>query len=185
LKVLLVEELAPRERLGLLFLRETLEARGHEVLLSNSWKLEEDCRNFDPKVVVDNVSYEPAHWLGKLAQLDETQRNVNLVWEQLVQPANLHLFRQQEVMTNRLVDGRISWGPAFRDVFLKENPSQDPSRIKVTGSIPHTILEAYRQIDPAKLRPILPIDPDGYERTVLVTDSIRAASKDPHQVRRK
>lgn len=174
-KVLLAEEYHSRERLSMLFLERSLRRAGHEVRLSNSWELERDFREWKPDVVLDNISDSVGHWAGKLGMLGERQRNINLIWEQILCPWNLPRYRLDDDLCERYVDGRVAWGRAFRDVLLAENPRMDPERVRTTGSIKHAVNALFRDVDPASLKSLYPYDFDRYERVILLADSFTTA----------
>lgn len=183
MKVLLVEELAGRERLALLALESALEERGHEVRLSNSWRLERDYRSFRPDVIADNISDSVAHYLGKLAAAPRRSRNVNLIWEQLANPVNLRRYRFDPLLQRGLVDGRIAWGKAFHDLLLLQNPDIEPERVRATGSIKHGLHDLYRSLPRRGTADLLGIDADAYEHIVVFADSFQVALQDVEPLR--
>lgn len=178
MKILLVEEHPERERLALMVLETFFRARGHQVLRSDTWRMERDAVGFDPDLIVDNLSESPAHFIGKWADLRPHQRNLNLVWEQFLNPLLLHRFRFDEILAEGLVDGRIAWGEAFRGALLEENPTMDPSRVRATGSIKHATHALLRSCSAEKIAELIGI-PDGFEQRVLFIDSFPAALRDP------
>lgn len=94
MKILLVEELQARERLSLLMLRDMLIKKGFKVLLSSSWRIEFDIKNFKPDIVLDNISDSLSHYAGKLFGFNGY--NINLTWEQILSPYNVHRMRMDE-----------------------------------------------------------------------------------------
>jgi surface carbohydrate biosynthesis protein len=179
MRILVVEEHPERERLALLLLAKTLESRGHEVHFTDTWRLERDTRRLAPDLTLDNVSDSLAHFAGKWATLGPHQRNVNLVWEQFVNPANQYRFRFDELLSARLVDGRVAWGDAFREALLMENPAMDPSRVRVCGSIKHASVARLASVPAAavleRLEPVFA----SRSKRVLFVDSYPAALRDP------
>lgn len=182
MKILLVEEHPERERLALMVLEAFLEARGHRVLRSDTWAMERDFAEFSPDLIVDNLSESPAHFIGKWANLKPHQRNINLVWEQFLNPLLLLRFRFDERLAGGLVDGRIAWGEAFRGALLEENPIMDPSRVRATGSIKHATHTLLRRCPEEAIARALGL-PEGFDERVLFIDSFPGALRDPERER--
>jgi hypothetical protein len=176
-KILISEEYPERERLSLSFLRRTLEARGHEVQLTNPFDVPGAIRRYQPDVMADNALDSVAHYAGKLAALTQRQRYVNLNWEQLANPFNLFRYRYETAVAERFVDGRVSWGPTFKEILAIENPGMDRDRISVTGSMQHTIDTLFTQLPRGRLRAVLPYELGRYERVVLATESFEIGSR--------
>jgi surface carbohydrate biosynthesis protein len=179
MRVLIVEEHPERERLALRLLARTLVSRGHEVHFTDTWRLERDTRRLAPDLALDNVSDSVAHFVGKWATLGPQQRNVNLIWEQFVNPANQFRFRFDEHLSSRLVDGRVAWGEAFRDALLMENPAMDPSRVRVCGSIKHAAQVGLAHVPKDALLERLDPRLRSRQKRVLFVDSYPAAMRDP------
>lgn len=182
MKILLVEEHPERERLALMVLESFLEARGHRVCRTDTWAMERDAADFAPDFIVDNLSESPAHFIGKWANLKSHQRNINLVWEQFLNPLLLLRFRFDELLASGLVDGRIAWGEAFRGALLAENPAMNPSRVSATGSIKHATHALLKRCSIEELARAIEI-PSGFEERVLFIDSFPAALRDPARER--
>jgi len=178
MKVLISEEHPERERLALMFLKTHLERAGHVVELTNPWDLEPSFTRFDPDMVVDNLSDSVGHFVGKWSALGSRHRNVNLIWEQAINPLSLFRFRFDNTLMTRLVDGRVAWGDAFRDILLAENPSIDASRVRACGSIKHAVYAFYEGLAKDAFRDLYPKESSGFVRRVLFVDSFPAAKRD-------
>lgn len=182
MKILLIEEHPERERLALMVLETFLEARGHRVLRSDTWAMERDFIRFAPDLVVDNLSESPAHFIGKWAHLRAHQRNINLVWEQLLNPLLLLRFRFDERLAEGLVDGRVAWGEAFRGALLEENPRMDASRVRAIGSIKHATHALLKRCSEEAIARAIGL-PEGFDERILFIDSFPAALRDPERER--
>lgn len=171
MKILLVEEHPARERLALLFLQKILQQRNHAVRLTDAWALETEFRRFSPHVVVDNISDTAAHYTGKLGMLTPSERNINLLWEQLPRPTGVERYTFDDLLARGLVDGRTAWGQGFKDLLLEVNPAMDASRVEVVGSMKHALVSGISLVPPAEWARIYEIDVSRFEKVVLIAES--------------
>jgi len=177
MRALISEEHPGRERVALGLLSAELEARGHDVQMTSPRHLEDDFRTFAPTLIVDNVSDSVPHFLGKLSMLGAEHRNVNLIWEQIVNPLSLFRFRFEPTLSRELVDGRVAWGAAFRNALLAENPEMDLTRVRTCGSIKHASLALLRDVPTEEILRLYPERLRRFERRVLFIDSFPAARR--------
>ena len=176
MRLLLVEELQARERLSLLLLKDELQKKGFTVKLSNSWRIESDIKKFDPEVVVDNISDSISHYAGKL--YNYKGRNINLIWEQVVSPYNIHRFRFNSRFVENFVEGRISWGRSFSDIFTTLNPAQDRERMGICGSMNNSLLNmlSVKNLEKEDIGDLYGLGLHKYEKVVIIADTFKAAN---------
>jgi hypothetical protein len=178
MRLLLVEEIQARERLPLLILKNILQKKGFEVRLSNSWKIERDIKKFSPEVVVDNISDSLSHYAGKL--YNYKGKNINLMWEQVISPYNIHRLRFDESFVENFVEGRVSWGDSFKSIFSTLNQLEDDNRIGICGSMNHSLLDMLKKkgVDKGEIGKLYGLNFNNYEKIVVIADTFKAANSE-------
>jgi hypothetical protein len=184
-KIILVEELRERERLALLLLQKVLEARGHIVRRTSFDNLVATYLDFSPDLIFENTSTSVAHYLGNFLWLSPETRIVEGIWEQIL---NVHSFRRfdfPESIQNQYFDGRISWGPAFKETMAFLNPNMDPNRIGVVGSIKHAEGYVINSLSRKRLSSLYPFDVGEFSKVVLCATSFSLAPLDVESLKKR
>jgi surface carbohydrate biosynthesis protein len=175
-KVFLAEEFSERERLTLLLLREALIARGHDAEIVPLKRLVRECQARRPDLIVSNAVTEVAAFVGNYLLLEKGTRIVNLHWEQVLNPHGFLRYRFTPAVAERLVDGRASWGSAFKRALVALNPGLDPSRVGVVGSIKHSEGQLLERLPRQELDALYGIERERYSAVVLCPTSFGLTS---------
>lgn len=175
MKILINEELASRERLGILFLRDALIENGHQVELTSSWNVDLDRFSYKPDMIIENISDTEAHYMGKYYGYNGFV--LNLYWEQLLSPLNIHRGKMESEFVDNFIDARFSWGERFKTIFSQLN-SVAENETPIVGSLNQfvNLMTSKSALSAENILELYHINIEKFKHIILVTDTFKAAT---------
>ena len=173
MKILIVEEIPIRERLTFLILKKKLISKNHEVLICSTNNLVRESIKFKPDLVIDNVSTDIPHFIGKWFHLKQSQKNINLVWEQFINPRSFKRFIGKDDVRKDFVNETLVWGEGFKK-YLNYVDINSVDKVFVSGSLKYAAPFYLKQFEKKDIEHFLNINTDNYSKTILISDNFKS-----------
>jgi len=173
MKILIVEEIPIRERFTFLLLKKKLIKKNHEVLICSTNNLVKESIKFKPDLVIDNVSTDIPHFIGKWFHLKQSQKNINLVWEQFINPRSFKRFIGKDDVRKEFVNETLVWGEGFKK-YLNYVDTNSIDKVFVSGSLKYASSSYLKQFEKKEIEHILNINTDNYSKTILISDNFKS-----------